>query len=181
MEMRKCKTCWQYKEQMQTQQKCKDCYKERKKAKAKQYQQNTANKQKAKKKKTQTKSQLIRKADKLFSEYIRRKYADQDGYITCISCWKKLHWKESQCCHRIKRSTYKYRRDEDNCRPWCVNCNYFNKEFHQQIFTLEQEKRLWRKKVLEMIEESKKVFNLRISFVREVIEDITEKLKHLAN
>ena len=81
---------------------------------------------------------LTRKLDKIFSEYIRRKYSDKDWNITCISCEKKLHWKESHNCHWISRGNRQYRFDEDNCRPWCAWCNTFNQEFHQRIFTIKQ-------------------------------------------
>ena len=36
---------------------------------------------------------------KVFSEYIRRRYADQQGIAICCSCKKPKHWKELQAGH----------------------------------------------------------------------------------
>jgi len=58
-----------------------------------------------------TKSRWKKEADKVFSRYIRRKYADKNGNVSCITCGVTKHWKEMDCGHYISRnhlSTTKY-------------------------------------------------------------------------
>ena len=40
---------------------------------------------------------LIKKLDTVFSEYIRRKYADKKGIVSCYTCGKKAYWKGERC------------------------------------------------------------------------------------
>lgn len=79
---------------------------------------------------------LIRKADTLTSEYIRRKYADEHGFIKCVTCGHKLHWKDAHCAHYIERAAKSTRWLEENLHPACPSCNVFRKEFHKREYTL---------------------------------------------
>ena len=142
-------------------------------------QRNITNLQIMPKKKPEKLSTLIKKADKLFSEYIRRKYSDSEWYITCISCEKKIPRKESHNCHWIGRGNKQYRYDEDNCRPWCSGCNTFNQEFHQRVFTVKQIKRLWQDVVDMMLDNCNYVYKFWKTEARLVIEEYKEKLNNL--
>ncbi len=64
--------------------------------------------------------------DRIFSEYIRRRDANKDGYIRCISCGKLVHWKQSDCGHYINRKHNATRYDEQNCNAQCRKCNRFD-------------------------------------------------------
>jgi hypothetical protein len=66
------------------------------------------------------------KLDKVFSIYIRVKYAMRGGFCRCISCGKIVFWKEIQNGHYMSRRYMSTRFAEDNCRPQCVACNIFN-------------------------------------------------------
>ena len=68
---------------------------------------------------------LVDKADKVFSEYIRRRYADGNGVTECFTCGKKDHWKKLQCGHFQSRKHYATRWNEDNCQVQCAGCNVF--------------------------------------------------------
>ena len=104
--MKKCKTCNQYfeRENMKTQNRCLDCDKNKKISQAKascDWRKRTnktvwsdkvgtlSPKKKNKPKKSLNLSSLKKKADRLFSEYIRIKYSDNNWIATCVSCWKK--------------------------------------------------------------------------------------------
>ena len=50
------------------------------------------------------KPNLKAKLDRIFSEYIRLRDANPQGYTVCISCGKIVPWKESDCGHFINRS-----------------------------------------------------------------------------
>lgn len=70
---------------------------------------------------------LVNKADKLASEYIRRKYADRTGACYCYTCGKREDsWKSIQCGHFISRGKYLTRWNVDNMRPQCIKCNIFS-------------------------------------------------------
>ncbi len=68
---------------------------------------------------------LVQKADKIFSEYIRRRNADIFGTAECVTCGKKDHWKQLQCGHFQSRKHYATRWDETNCQVQCSGCNVF--------------------------------------------------------
>lgn len=79
---------------------------------------------------------LVEKADRAASVYIRLKYADSDGIVSCVTCGQKLHWKESHCAHYIERGRVETRWLEENLHPACPGCNVFHKEFHKRRYTV---------------------------------------------
>lgn len=76
-------------------------------------------------KKKPTKSALIKKADKVFSLYIRQRNADFNGVTECFTCGKKDHWKKLQCGHFMSRRHHSTRWHETNCQVQCSACNVF--------------------------------------------------------
>jgi len=84
----------------------------------------TAKKIRPKRKKLPSIASLERKADAEFSQYIRRRHADEGGTTECVTCKKLLHWKyDAQCGHFIKRGNQGVRFDERNCNAQCARCN----------------------------------------------------------
>lgn len=75
-------------------------------------------------------SQLTKELDRVFSIFIRQRDSDSQGYITCVSCKKKVRWEESNNCHFADRQHKSTRWDEINCNAGCVKCNAFDKGFH---------------------------------------------------
>lgn len=63
---------------------------------------------------------------KVFSEYIRRRYADDSGYCKCITCGVVKHWKEMDAGHGIGRQHWGVRYNERNVHPQCKKCNGFD-------------------------------------------------------
>jgi hypothetical protein len=74
---------------------------------------------------TPKRSTLIKKADTVFSQYIRQRYANNSGITECYTCGKKDHWKNLQCGHFMSRKHYSTRWDETNCQVQCAGCNVF--------------------------------------------------------
>ena len=70
-------------------------------------------------------STLVKKADAIFSQFIRQRNADDNGMTECFTCGKKDHWKSLQCGHFMSRKHYSTRWNEDNCQVQCVGCNVF--------------------------------------------------------
>ena len=73
-----------------------------------------------------SKATLVKKLDKVFSQYIRLRDSDTNGYCRCISCGKIHYWKEIQNGHYMSRRYLSTRFDEMNCNAQCVACNIFN-------------------------------------------------------
>ena len=73
-----------------------------------------------------TARELIHVLDKPFSEYIRLKHSDENGYCKCITCGNIHFWREIHNGHYINRDVRITRFDERNCRPQCKSCNSYN-------------------------------------------------------
>ena len=71
-----------------------------------------------------TRSKLIKKLDKVFSLYIRLRFA-KNKIAQCFTCGKKDHYKRLQCGHFQSRKYYSTRWDEINCQVQCAGCNVF--------------------------------------------------------
>jgi len=71
-------------------------------------------------------SALKKKADTLFSKYIRLKYADSNGYVKCVTCGVKKHYKDSMDAgHYVPRNHLSTRWLETNVHVQCRGCNRF--------------------------------------------------------
>ena len=67
---------------------------------------------------------LIKKLDKIFSEYIRRRYAKND-IVECVTCGVTKHWKEVDAGHFMSRKHYATRWHPQNVQVQCKHCNGF--------------------------------------------------------
>lgn len=68
---------------------------------------------------------LKRKADELWSKFIRLSEADQTGYCHCCSCGQAAPWKEMDCGHFVSRNHTLGRFKRENCHAQCRRCNRF--------------------------------------------------------
>ncbi len=106
--------------------------------------------------KTPKLSTLVTKADTVCSIYVRMKYADHAGCITCITCGAYLAWRDSQNAHYIERGHHWTRYLEENLHPACASCNFYRKEFHKRQYTLFMIDTYGRDKITELEELSRK-------------------------
>lgn len=74
--------------------------------------------------KKKSKKTLKAKAWKLFSEWIRRKDADEFGYTNCVTCGVRKHYKELQAGHFIPGRSNSILFEESGVHPQCRRCNY---------------------------------------------------------
>jgi hypothetical protein len=72
-----------------------------------------------------TRKGLIKKLDAVFSEYIRLRTANENGFVECVTCGKQDHWRSMDCGHFISRKHISTRWHEDNCQVQCKSCNVF--------------------------------------------------------
>ncbi len=66
---------------------------------------------------------LIKECDRVFSIVVRKRYADADGYVKCVTCPTRLHWTGMTCGHYRKRRHMKTRWNIKNAAPQCIVCN----------------------------------------------------------
>lgn len=66
---------------------------------------------------------LKKRLDIIFSEYIRLRDINEDGYFTCISCGRTLSYSDAECGHYMGREHMTVRFDEKDCNAQCHECN----------------------------------------------------------
>ena len=122
-------------------------------------------------------SELVGQADTIFSKFIRLKYSDGDGKVSCYTCGDVKHWTLQQNGHYIKRGNLFLRFDERNCRPQCETCNC-HKHGNMGEFTQRLEKES--PGITDILkEESVLVYKPTRDEIRTVIKEYTQKVKIL--
>ena len=121
-----------------------------------------------------TRKSLIAKLDKVFSEYIRRRYAKNE-IATCVTCGKKDHWKKLQAGHFMSRKHYATRWDEDNVEVQCSACNVF-RYGEQYLFA----KHLGTEKADMLLSKSRETVKFPDWEIQEMIELYKNKIKDLS-
>ena len=115
---------------------------------------------------------------KTFSEYIRRKYADKEGYAYCFTCGVKKHWKELQAGHYISRGYKAVKYDENNVRPQCIADNLYRNgepvKFRKNLV-----KEIGEQAVLELESKMDQPYKLTKYNIYELNEHFKTKLKEL--
>lgn len=79
-----------------------------------------------------TRKSLIEKLDKVFSIYIRTRYAVGE-IAECYTCGKKDHYKKLQAGHFASRRHYSTRWNEYNVQVQCYGCNIANQGMQFQF------------------------------------------------
>lgn len=69
-------------------------------------------------------SAVIEDLDAVFSQYIRLRDSDENGYVTCYcECGRVMYWTDAQCMHFRDRDHMNTRFSEDACKAGCEDCN----------------------------------------------------------
>lgn len=68
-------------------------------------------------------SDVIDDLDAVFSQYVRLKAANENGYCSCYGCSVVYYWTEMQCCHYTPRAHMNTRFLEENAFCGCASCN----------------------------------------------------------
>lgn len=124
-----------------------------------------------------SKRSLIKKADRLFSEVVRRHFATDSGYCCCVTCGVMKQWKEMDAGHFVARDFEAVRFDKRNVHPQCRQCNRFRSGMGAQYarHILQH----YGQEVFEELTTTKREAKLNVGEVLEVIENCKEKLKEL--
>ena len=106
-------------------------------------------------------------ADRVFSDYVRLFYADDDWYVRCFTSWVRLPRYESECWHYRTRDYLKYRFEIVNCHPQTHHDNVHLKgnyrNYHKNMvaeYGEEIEEKLWNDK--ELVDRNQEWYEERI-------------------
>ena len=62
---------------------------------------------------------------KVFSEFIRRRDSNKEGFGKCFTCSRVIHWKKGDCGHGLGRQHKGTKYNEKNNHLQCKPCNGF--------------------------------------------------------
>jgi len=116
---------------------------------------------------------------KVFSEFIRLRDANSEGYVQCFTCPAIKHWKSGDCGHGIGRQHKATKYDERNNQFQCKKCNGFEGG-QQAIYKEEVEKRYGKGTWDELVLKSRQVCKrgkVEIEFMTEYYRNEVKKLK----
>ena len=145
---------------------------------SKKYMIDRTKKEKTKKPKAKSISKLKTELDDIYSLYIRHLYADSDGNIKCYTCDTIKPIKEMQNGHFWSRKHLSTRWNDDNCRPQCLSCNFFNNG-NYRIYTREMLNELGEDKYQQLEDLKNTTFKINKVWILEQTEYYTEKVKQL--
>lgn len=69
------------------------------------------------------KTKLKEKAWSLCSQYNRRKFANENGYVRCCTCGIMKHWKQMQAGHWLDGRNLSILFEDNGINPQCYQCN----------------------------------------------------------
>ena len=119
-----------------------------------------------------TRSKLVKKLDTVFSQYIRLSNADNNKNCICVTCNKKIFWKEIQAGHFMSRKHYSIRWDERNVKPQCAACNVFRygEQYKYSLY-------LGNKLSKQLLADSRVIRKFTDIELQEMIQHYSDKLK----
>jgi len=118
-----------------------------------------------------TRTTLIKRLDKIFSEYIRRRNGEM---VNCVTCGSKAHWKKMQAGHFMSRRHMSTRWHEDNVQVQCPKCNIWD-QGQQYAYS----KFLGEIKSEELLQLSKKIVKFTDQELIEMAEQYEQKVNNL--
>lgn len=126
--------------------------------------------------KKQSRKNIVKKLDNVFSQYIRLRNADEHGNTECFTCGKKDHWKRLQCGHFMSRKNYSTRWSEANCQVQCAACNVF-RYGEQYVFGTNLDKKYGKGTADELYKASREIVKLSNDDLNEKIDLYQTKLQ----
>lgn len=125
-----------------------------------------------------TYASLKKKADRVFSEWIRRKDAGAYGRAVCVSCGMTARWQDQQCGHFLPRHYLAGRWNELNCFVQCPSCNVF-KRGNYPGFSSFLNRTYGPERIEELLALKREVVKLRTSDLQDLIKLYQSKLEAL--
>lgn len=122
-------------------------------------------------------SALKKKLDKVFSEFIRLRDSDENGYVRCCTCGVVKFWREVDNGHGITRGELATRFDERNCMTQCKRCNMRGGE--QYLFSQEVDRRFGEGTWEELMVQRHRILKLSQSDYKEKIAYYQGEVKRM--
>jgi hypothetical protein len=116
-------------------------------------------------------SKLKRKADKVFSIWVRNR-GSSNGFNRCVTCGKWLPLSQLQAGHYISRGNNILRYNEDNVWPQCLVDNVF-KHGAMDEYALFLDKKFGVDKRKELAELKKQIHQFTIKELESIIKKYT--------
>lgn len=120
---------------------------------------------------------LKKKADKIFSLYIRHRDSE-NGLAECITCGVMKPIKEMQNGHFVSRRSSKLRYDEFNCNAQCVGCNMF-KQGEQYIYGKNIDRKYGKGTAESLMAQRNETHRFTVSELEEIVEYCKEGLREM--
>ena len=122
-------------------------------------------------------SKLIKKLDKVFSQYIRTR-GTEDGWGNCYTCSARKHWKEVDAGHFQSRGKYATRWNEKNVQFQCKRCNGF-RGGEQYKFAQQLDVTYGEGTADQLVKESNQISKYGVNDLRELITLYTNKCEQI--
>ena len=115
------------------------------------------------------------KAWTLYSQYIRRKYSNDDGTCSCYTCGKIYPtWHDLQCGHGIS-GRGQYILYHETCRPQCYGCNV-GRQGNYQVFIPKLIREYGQEQFEQWVALSKQVYKRSIGDYKQLIAELQAQL-----
>ena len=128
------------------------------------------------------KQKLKEKAWKLFSEWVRRRDANEDGYVSCVTCGKVAHWQGEgmQAGHFISGRSLSILFDVRNCHTQCYACNVGRGGSYVEYF-IYMENRYGREVIDELRILKNQPRNYGIGYYEYLIDNLQRQINGIAD
>lgn len=130
--------------------------------------------------KRKTIAKEIESAATLLQKLVRLKAADDNGYVSCVTCGKADHYSQLQGGHFIARRHKRWKLAEENVHPQCYGCNGFGMKFGnaEAAYTTYMIDMYGREFVDHMLATKTATTKYTREQVAEIVADFKEQIKH---
>lgn len=133
-----------------------------------------------KKKKNETFADVKKRVWKVFSEYIRKRDADENGVCKCVTCGMFGHWSIMQAGHFVGGRTNSVLFNEDIVMAQCVHCNIFKRGNYQE-YTLHMIRKHGMKKVEKFLKLKHEIKKYTIGDMEKLEADLKRRIEEIEN
>ncbi len=132
-------------------------------------------------------NKLLNKLLTVLQLFVRLRDTDEYGRWFCISCGKKIHYKNANGGHYVPRSVRSYCIDLDNIHIQCPDDNKTMSLWSLESKQVKEKyrenliKKIWLQKVLEMddIQNQKKICHIPSYLIEELLDQYSPLVKKL--
>ena len=123
-------------------------------------------------------TRLRNKLDAVFSEFVRRRHANEHGQVACYTCGAVKHWKQMHAGHFQSRSKNATRWNPVNVQVQCVACNIF-RAGEQFKFGLALDEEFGEGVAAELLTLSNQTAKFTLADLKGMISHYQQELKNL--